>query len=170
MLDGLGLAETTPGLLIMVLQFVGLLGAFREAGWDNALLAGTVGGLLATCVTFAPCFALLFLGVPYMERLRSKRMLSAALTAVTASVVGAILNLAIWFAVHVVWTEVRRIEAGPLSLEIPVLGSIDWAAAALSALALFAVFRLKLGMTAVLGGSAFLGLLLYAMGMTSLSG
>ena len=122
MLDGLGMAETTPGPLIMVLQFVGFLGAFREAGWDNALLAGTVGGLLATWVTFAPCFAFIFLGAPYMEGLRSNRSLSAALTAVTASVVGVILNLAIWFAIHVVWTEVRRIEAGPLSLELPVLG------------------------------------------------
>ena len=169
MLDGLGMAETTPGPLIMVLQFVGFLGAFREAGWDSALLAGTLGGLLATWVTFAPCFAFIFLGAPYMESLRSNRSLSAALTAVTASVVGVILNLAIWFAIHVVWTEVRRIEAGPLSLELPVLGSIDWAAAALSALALIAVFRLKLGMATVLGGSALLGLALYALGLTSLS-
>ncbi len=103
-----------------------------------------------------------------MEGLRSNRSLSAALTAVTASVVGVILNLAIWFAIHVVWTEVRRIEAGPLALELPVLASIDLAAAGLSALALFAVFRLKLGMATVLGGSALLGLALYALGMTSL--
>jgi chromate transporter len=151
MLDGLGMAETTPGPLIMVLQFVGFLGAFREAGWNNALLAGTLGGLLATWVTFAPCFAFIFLGAPFMEGLRSNRSLSAALTAVTASVVGVILNLAIWFAIHVVWTEVRRVEAGPLSL------------------ALFAVFRLKLGMVTVLGGSALLGLVLYALGLTSLS-
>lgn len=164
MLDGLGMAETTPGPLIMVLQFVGFLGAFREAGWDNALLAGTLGGLLATWVTFAPCFAFIFLGAPYMERLRSNRALSAALTAVTASVVGVILNLAIWFAIHVIWREVRRIEAGPLSLELPVLGSIDWIAAALSALALIAVFRLKLGMTTVLAGAAGLGVLLHAVG------
>lgn len=164
MLDGLGMAETTPGPLIMVLQFVGFLGAFREAGWDNALLAGTLGGLLATWVTFAPCFAFIFLGAPYMERLRSNRALSAALTAVTASVVGVILNLAIWFAIHVIWREVRRIEAGPLSLELPVLGSIDATAAALSALALIAVFRLKLGMTTVLAGAAGLGVLLHAVG------
>ncbi|NNU81770.1 chromate efflux transporter [Halovulum dunhuangense] len=170
MLDGLGMAETTPGPLIMVLQFVGFLGAFREAGWQSTLLAGTFGGLLATWVTFAPCFAFIFLGAPYMERLRANRSLSAALTSVTASVVGVILNLAIWFAIHVVWTDVRRIDTGPLSLELPVLASIDWAAAALSALALFAVFRLRLGMTIVLGGSALVGLLLYGSGMTSLSG
>lgn len=167
MLDGLGMAETTPGPLIMVLQFVGFLGAFREAGWDSALLAGTLGGLLTTWVTFAPCFAFIFLGAPYMEGLRSNRALSAALTAVTASVVGVILNLAIWFAVHVIWREVQRIEAGPLSIELPVLGSIDWTAAALSALALVAVFRLKLGMTTVLGGAAVLGVALHAAGLVT---
>lgn len=167
MLDGLGMAETTPGPLIMVLQFVGFLGAFREAGWDSALLAGTLGGLLATWVTFAPCFAFIFLGAPYMEGLRTNRSLSAALTAVTASVVGVILNLAVWFAIHTVWAEVRRIEAGPLSLELPVLGSINWAAAALALLALVAVFRLKLGMTTVLAGGALLGVALHAVGVVT---
>lgn len=165
MLDGLGMAETTPGPLIMVLQFVGFLGAFREAGWDNALLAATLGGLLTTWVTFAPCFAFIFLGAPYMERLRSNRALSAALTAVTASVVGVILNLAIWFAIHVIWREVQRIEAGPLSVELPVLGSIDWMAAGLSVFALVAVFRLKLGMTLVLTGAAVLGITFHAAGL-----
>nr|WP_229583121.1 chromate efflux transporter [Paracoccus sp. S-4012] len=167
MLDGLGMAETTPGPLIMVLQFVGFLGAFREAGWDNPLLAGTLGGLLATWVTFAPCFAFIFLGAPYMEGLRSNRALSAALTAVTASVVGVILNLAIWFAIHVIWREVQRVEAGPLSIELPVFGSIDWIAAALSVLALVAVFRLKLGVTTVLGGAAVLGFALHAVGLVT---
>jgi chromate transporter len=165
MLDGLGMAETTPGPLIMVLQFVGFMGAFREAGWAAPLIAGTAGGLLATWVTFAPCFAWIFLGAPFMERLRANRALSAALSAVTAAVVGVILNLAIWFAIHVVWREVARIEAGPLSLELPVLGSIDWAAAVLSALALIAVFRLKLGMATVLGGAAAIGLALHLAGM-----
>ncbi len=165
MLDGLGMAETTPGPLIMVLQFVGFMGAFREAGWAAPLIAGTAGGLLATWVTFAPCFAWIFLGAPFMERLRANRALSAALSAVTAAVVGVILNLAIWFAIHVVWREVARIEAGPLSLELPVLGSIDWAAAVLSALALIAVFRLKLGMATVLGGAAAIGIALHLAGM-----
>lgn len=166
MLDGLGMAETTPGPLIMVLQFVGFLGALREAGWDSALLAGTLGGLLTTWVTFAPCFAFIFLGAPYMERLRANRALSAALTAVTASVVGVILNLAIWFAIHVVWREVQQIEIGPLSLELPVPGSIDWMAAVLATLALIAVFRLKLGIGPVLGGAALAGMGLYLLGMT----
>lgn len=165
MLDGLGMAETTPGPLIMVLQFVGFMGAFREAGWAAPILAGTVGGLLATWVTFAPCFAWIFLGAPFMERLRQNRALSAALSAVTAAVVGVILNLAIWFAIHVVWREVARVEAGPLSLELPVIASVDWAAAILSALALLAVFRLKLGMATVLGGAAALGVALHLAGL-----
>lgn len=165
MLDGLGMAETTPGPLIMVLQFVGFMGAFREAGWATPLLAGTLGGLLATWVTFAPCFAWIFLGAPFMERLRQNRALSAALSAVTAAVVGVILNLAIWFAIHVVWREVSRIEAGLLSLELPVITSIDWAAAILSAMALLAVFRLKLGMATVLGGAAALGVALHLAGL-----
>ncbi len=165
MLDGLSMAETTPGPLIMVLQFVGFMGAFREAGWAAPLLAGSLGGLLATWVTFAPCFAWIFLGAPFMERLRTNRALSAALSAVTAAVVGVILNLSLWFAIHVVWRAVTRIEAGPLSLELPVLSSIDWTAAALSALALLAVFRLKLGMATVLAGSAALGLALHLAGL-----
>ena len=165
MLDGLGMAETTPGPLIMVLQFVGFMGAFREAGWTAPILAGTVGGLLATWVTFAPCFAWIFLGAPFMERLRQNRALSAALSAVTAAVVGVILNLAIWLAIHVVWREVARVVAGPLSLELPAIASIDWAAAILSALALLAVFRLKLGMASVLGGAAALGVALHLAGL-----
>ena len=165
MLDGLGMAETTPGPLIMVLQFVGFLGALRESGGTMPLLAASAGGLLATWVTFAPCFAWIFLGAPFMEGLRSNRALAAALTAVTAAVVGVILNLAIWFALHVIWREIARIETWPLSLELPVLSSIDWAAAALSALALVAVFRLQLGMVTVLGGAAMLGLVLHLVGL-----
>lgn len=165
MLDGLGMAETTPGPLIMVLQFVGFMGALREAGWTSPFLAGTLGGLLTTWVTFAPCFAWIFLGAHFMEGLRRNKALSAALSAVTAAVVGVILNLSIWFAIHVIWREVTRLEAGPLSLELPVWGSIDPAAAALSALALYAVFRLKLGMATVLAGSALLGLGLHLAGL-----
>lgn len=165
MLDGLGMAETTPGPLIMVLQFVGFMAAFREAGWAMPLVAGTAGGLLATWVTFAPCFAWIFLGAPFMEGMRANKALSAALSAVTAAVVGVILNLAIWFAIHVVWREVIRIDAGPLSMELPVLRTVNWVAAGLSALALTAVFRFRLGMVAVLGGATALGLALHLVGL-----
>ncbi|MDZ7907641.1 MAG: chromate efflux transporter [Gemmobacter sp.] len=164
MLDGLGMAETTPGPLIMVLQFVAFMGAFREAGWAAPLMAGTLGGLLATWVTFAPCFAWIFLGAPYMERLRQNTALTAALSAVTAAVVGVILNLSIWFAIHVIWREVIRITAGPLTLDLPVMGSIDMVAAALAGLALVAVFRLRLGMAATLASAAAAGLGLHLLG------
>ena len=100
-----------------------------------------------------------------MERLRANAALSGALTAVTAAVVGVILNLALWFAIHVVWREVLLIEIGPLSLELPVLGSVDWAAAGLSALALLAVFRLGLGTATVLGAAAAAGVALHLVGM-----
>lgn len=161
MLDGLGMAETTPGPLIMVLQFVGFMGAFREAGWAAPLIAGSLGGLLATWVTFAPCFAWIFLGAPFMERLRANRALAGALAAVTAAVVGVILNLGLWFAIHVIWQQVVTVGAGPLTLDLPVPGSVDWAAAGLAALALVAVFWLRLGIATVLCGGAVLGVILH---------
>jgi chromate transporter len=164
MLDGLGMAETTPGPLIMVLQFVGFLGAFRSPGLLSPLLAGIAGGLLTTWVTFAPCFAWIFLGAPYVEGLRTNKALSAALSAVTASVVGVVLNLALWFALHVVFAELRRVSSGPVGFDMPVLSSLNFEAAGLSALALYAVFRLRLGIALVLGGAAVAGVLLYAIG------
>ncbi|NPD15136.1 chromate efflux transporter [Xinfangfangia sp. D13-10-4-6] len=165
MLDGLGMAETTPGPLIMVLQFVGFMGAMREAGWAASLLAGSLGGLLATWVTFAPCFAWILLGAPFMEKLRQNQALSTALSAITAAVVGVILNLAIWFAIHVIWREVARVDLRPLSLELPVLGSIDWMAAGLSIVCLGAVFCLNVSMVKVLAGAALAGLAFHLVGM-----
>src|SRR5437660_2280157 len=105
MLDGLGMAETTPGPLIMVLQFVGFMAAFREPGSLPPMVAGTLGGLLTTWVTFVPCFLWIFMGAPYIEKLRGNTALNAALSAITAAVVGVILNLAIWFAIHTVFHE-----------------------------------------------------------------
>ena len=121
MLDGLGMAETTPGPLIMVLQFVGFMAAFRDPGSLSPLLAGTLGGLLATWVTFTPCFLWIFLGAPFIERIRGNRALSAALSAITAAVVGVILNLAIWFAVHTIFAAVRPLRFGPVAFDAPVL-------------------------------------------------
>ena len=105
MLDGLGMAETTPGPLIMVLQFVGFMAAFRDPGTLSPMLAGTLGGLLATWVTFTPCFLWIFLGAPFIETLRGNKALAGALSAITAAVVGVILNLSIWFALHTVFRE-----------------------------------------------------------------
>jgi chromate transporter len=157
MLDGLGMAETTPGPLIMVTQFVGFMGALRDAGALPPLLAGTLGGLLTTWVTFAPCFLWIFLGAPFIERLRDNQTLSAALTAITAAVVGVIANLAVWFGLHVLFAELRP---AVLALELPVLASLDPWAALLTVAALVAVLRFKLSPVTVLAGCAAAGLLL----------
>ena len=159
MLDGLGMAETTPGPLIMVTQFVGFMGAFRSPGAMPPLLAGTLGGLLTTWVTFTPCFLWIFLGAPYIETLRSNKALSAALATITAAVVGVILNLAVWFALHVLFGELREIHVAGATLDIPVLTSVNPAALGLSIIALLAVFRFKLGMRWVLGGCSLLGVI-----------
>lgn len=164
MLDGLGMAETTPGPLIMVLQFVGFMAAFRDAGALNPLLAGTLGGLLATWVTFAPCFLWIFLGAPYIEVLRGNRSLSGALTAITAAVVGVILNLAIWFGIHTIFREVRPVEWGILNLDAPVWGSVNLWALLLSAAAIIAMFRLHVGMLPTLAATSAAGIALYAAG------
>ena len=165
MLDGLALAETTPGPLILVLQFVGFLAAFRDAGGMEPLVAGILGGVLATWVTFAPCFAWIFLGAPWMERLRGNRALSAALGAVTAAVVGVILNLSVWFALHVVFAETATVAAGPFRLVLPVAGSLDPVAAALSLLALVAAFGLNMGVPAMIGLWALAGVGLHLAGV-----
>jgi chromate transporter len=160
MLDGLGMAETTPGPLIMVTQFVGFLGAAREAGGLHPLLAGTLGGILTTWVTFLPCFLWIFLGAPFVEALRGNKALSAALSAISAAVVGVILNLAIWFAMHSLFGEVREVGGTGFRFDVPVLASINWAALLLTVAALIAVFRFKLGTLTVLAACAAAGLLL----------
>jgi len=158
MVDGLGLAETTPGPLILVVQFVGFLGAFRHAAGLSPMLAGTLGALVTVWVTFVPCFLWIFLGAPYIEALRGNRLLHSALSAITAAVVGVILNLSVWFALHVLFRQVTELSFGPLHLSIPTLASLDVAAAVLSALALLGTFRFKLGLTKTLAASAALGL------------
>jgi chromate transporter len=155
MLDGLGMAETTPGPLIMVTQFVGFLAAFREATGLSPLWAGVLGGLLTTWVTFTPCFLWIFLGAPFIEKLRGAKALSAALAAITAAVVGVILNLAIWFGLHVLFGEVRD---GPASLEVPVLASLNIPTLVLTLAAAIAVFRFKVGVIKVLLSCALAGL------------
>jgi len=158
MLDGLGMAETTPGPLIMVTQFVGFMGAFRDPGGLSPLAAGTLGGLLTTWVTFTPCFLWIFLGAPYIERLRENKALSAALAAVTAGVVGVILNLAVWFGLHVLFAEVRVFTGFGMGLDVPVWRTLDPAAAVLVAGALVAVFYFRVSVFTVLAGSALAGI------------
>ncbi|MDE2364059.1 MAG: chromate efflux transporter [Hyphomicrobiales bacterium] len=160
MLDGLGMAETTPGPLIMVLQFVGFIAAYRAPGALSPLLAGTVGGLLATWVTFTPCFLWIFTGAPLIEMLRNHKPLTGALSAITAAVVGVILNLAIWFAIHTMFREVVAIRAYGLAFDAPVLASVDWWALALAVGAAIAIFRFNLGMLQTLAGCSAAGIAL----------
>jgi chromate transporter len=154
MLEGLALAETTPGPLILVLQHVGFLAAYREAG----LLAGIAGAAITLWVTFAPSFLWIFAGAPYAERIRDNRTASAALAAITAAVVGVILNLAIWFALHVIFAKVDTRDIGPLHLQVPDIATLDPIALAIAALALLALIRFKMPILALLAASAVLGL------------
>jgi len=165
MLDGLGMAETTPGPLIMVLQFVGFMAAYRDPSGLSPMLAATLGGLLATWVTFTPCFLWIFVGAPYIERLRGNTGLAGALSAITAAVVGVILNLSIWFALHTLFRETVPVHAFPLSFDRPVLTSVDVPALLLSIAAATAIFRFNLGMLWVLGGSCAAGVLMRMAGM-----
>ncbi len=160
MLDGLALAETTPGPLILVLTFVGFLAGFRDAGGVPPLAGGLIGASLTTWVTFVPCFLWVLLGAPYIERLRSNRALSGALAAITAAVVGVILNLAVWFALHVLFRNVGELTLGWLRPAWPDLASLDWKAALLSAFAMLAMFRWHLGMLPTLAICGAVGLAL----------
>jgi chromate transporter len=165
MLDGLGMAETTPGPLIMVLQFVGFMAAFRDPGGLPPMLAATLGGLLATWVTFTPCFLWIFLGAPFVEKLRGNTALNSALSAITAAVVGVILNLAIWFAIHTIFRQVFHIGQFGLSFDSPLFASVNAWALLLSIAAALAIFRFKVGMIATLIACSLAGLGLFLAGV-----
>ncbi|WP_250890699.1 chromate efflux transporter [Sphingobium nicotianae] len=157
MADGLGLAETTPGPLIMVTQFVGFLGAYRDPAPFAPLVAGTLGALLTTWVTFAPCFLWIFAFAPWIERLEHARRLQGGLAALTAAVVGVIANLALWFALHVLFRRVALLRSGPFHLQLPDPDSLDLLALCLAVVAFVLLFRTKLGVLgtlAVCGASA----------------
>jgi len=158
MLNGLGLAETTPGPLILVAQFVGFLAAFRNPAPLDPLTAGTLGAALTLWVTFVPCFFWIFVGAPYIEALRANAALSAALSAVTAAVVGVVLNLTLWFALHVCFAQVNEIWVGPLRLWTPDPTTVDWLPVLLGAGATVAVLRFRAGVIPVLGVCALVGL------------
>lgn len=157
MLDGLGMAETTPGPLIMVLEFVGFLAAYRNPGSLPPLAAGVLGAAITTWVTFVPCFLWIFLGAPYIESLRGVRWLTAALSGVTAAVVGVILNLAVWFSLHTLFARVGEVHAGRARLLVPDWSTLDPAVLLLTVAAMLALFRFKLGMIPTLLGSAVVG-------------
>lgn len=166
MITGLGLAETTPGPLIMVVQFVGFLAAYNNPGDLPPLVAGTLGAILTVWVTFVPCFLFIFLGAPYVERLRHNSSISHALTAVGAAVAGVVLNLALWFALHTAFDTVTDTAVGPLTLPIPEPGSINLASVAISLLAALLVFRFKIGTLKVLAACAGIGAIVTLAGWT----
>ncbi len=162
MLDGLGMAETTPGPLVIVTQFVGFMAAYRNPGSLAPMLAGALGGLLTTWVTFTPCFLWVFLGAPFVESLRGNQALSGALAGITAAVVGVMLNLATWFALHTWFASSIRIHDAGLSFDAPLLASIDPWAVLLSLAAMVAIFRMRAGMIPTLLGCALAGIAIHA--------
>lgn len=157
MLDGLGLAETTPGPLILVTEFVGYLAAYRSGG-GSPVWYGVLGAAITLWATFAPCFLYIFVGAPYVERLKNAPRLKSALSAITAAVVGVILNLTVWFALHVMFRQVTAYTAGPLHVPLPQLASIDWLAVTLALVAAALLLRAKLGMMIVLASCGGLAL------------
>jgi len=158
MLDGLGLAETTPGPLILVTQFVGFLAAWRQTGAEPSLWAASLGALLTTWVTFLPCFVWIFAGAPHVERLRSQPALSAALAAITAVVVGVIANLALWFTLNLLFRQSLQVGSFGLDMQLPVLASVNLPELLLSAIAFGLLFLLRMPMLAMLGSCALLGM------------
>jgi chromate transporter len=158
MVRGLALAETTPGPLIMVVQFVAFVGAYRNPGSLDPWVAAVLASLLVTWVTFVPCFLFIFLGAPYVERLRNNHHLTAALTGITAAVVGVIANLAVFFALHNLFDRSRTLDWGPVDLDVPVLSSWDPVAFAITAVALVLIFGRRWSTMRTLGACAVLGL------------
>ena len=159
MMDGLGLAETTPGPLILVTQFVGFLAAAREGG----LALGMAGALVTLWATFAPCFLWIFAGAPYIDWIGTRPRLRAALAGITAAVVGVILNLSLWFALHVVFADVARVEAGPLTLWVPDAASVDWRVPVIAVLAAVLLLYRQHGIAFTLAVCAGLGVALSAL-------
>jgi chromate transporter len=166
MLDGLGLAESTPGPLIMVTQFVGFLGAYRNPAPFDPATAAVLGSAITVWATFVPCFLWIFLGAPYVERLRYNRYLNAALSTITAAIVGVIANLAVWFGLHVLFADVSTLSIGPLRLLAPTLASLDMLALGLAVLAAFALLRFHINVIWTLLGCAVLGVVASLAGIT----
>jgi chromate transporter len=159
MVRGLGLAETTPGPLIMVVVFVAFLGAYRDPGGLDPWVAAFLGGLLTTWVTFVPCYVFIFLGAPYVERLRGNRTIGAALAGITAAVVGVIANLALYFAVHTLFRETRTVDAGPLDLAVPIFHTIRPVSVSIAVIAALLIFGAKWSVLRTLGVCALIGLI-----------
>lgn len=163
MADGLGLAETTPGPLILVTQFVGFLGAYRMPAPFSPMVAGVLGALVTTWVTFVPCFLWIFSFAPWIERLEHARRLQGALSALTAAVVGVVANVALWFALHVLFWEVGTAHIGPLQFAFPDADTLNMQAFLLSGLAFLLLFWMRMGVLGVLGLCGAAALVLRAL-------
>ncbi|MCG8434799.1 MAG: chromate efflux transporter [Gammaproteobacteria bacterium] len=161
MIDGLAMAETTPGPLIMVVQFVGFMAAYRDPGLFSPGTAAFFGSILTTWVTFAPCFLWIFLGAPHIEQLRRNKLLTGAFSAVTAAVVGVIVNLAAWFSIHTLFSETNLIRDAGMSLEVPLLASIRIPALLITIIALLLVFKFKRSIPVVLTVTGALGMIAF---------
>ena len=164
MMDGLGLAETTPGPLILVTEFVGYLAAYAHGG-GNPIAMGLLGAFVALWATFAPCFLWIFAGAPYIEWMNAQPRLKGALNAITAAVVGVILNLAVWFGLQVFFGTVTLTEAWPLRFWLPALGTLDWRVVALAAISALLLLRRHWGIPGVLGVAAGLALVMRMVGV-----
>lgn len=158
MADGLGLAESTPGPLILVTQFVGYLAAFRSPEPFSPVVAGLLGAVLTTWVTFVPCFMWIFALAPWIDRLGNAVRLKGGLAAVTAAVVGVIANLTVWFALHVLFSEVGRLERGPVSVLLPDFSTLNWQAISLVLFAYLLGFTLKFPVVRLIAACALCGL------------
>lgn len=154
---GLGLAETTPGPLILVLQFIGFLAAYQHPGSLPPLAAGVIGSVIALWVTFIPCFLFIFAGAPFAERLRGNRHLATALRAITAAVAGVIASLALWFAMHTLFASTAQPQWGPFGLTVPVVDSIRWSQVGIAVIAAILLFRFRIGTMRILAACMILG-------------
>lgn len=163
MVDGLGLAETTPGPLILVTEYVGFLAAYRHPAPFSPAVAGLVGAAMTLWMTFTPCFLWIFAAAPWLQRLEHAKRLGGALAAITAAVVGVIANLTVWFALHVLFLTFASVRVGSVALSVPNLLSVDWRAGGLSLFAAILLFRAKLGVIPTLGLAVLAAVLLFAL-------
>jgi chromate transporter len=163
MLDGLGMAETTPGPLVQVVQFVGFMGAYRNPGELSPMTAGVIGSIITTWVTFVPCFLWIFLGAPFIEYWRGNKSLTTALSGITAAVVGVVLNLGVWFAIQTLFGVVHERHVGQLRLLVPDFQTLDGVALLISVSAFIVLFRFKVGMLPTLALSACAGMIYYLL-------
>lgn len=159
MLDGLALAETTPGPLIMVVQFVGYLAAYRFENTLSPTTTAVIGSVITCWVTFAPCFLWIFAGAPYIEKLIGNRWLHASLSCITAAVVGVVLNLSVWFTLHVLFAQIDERDVGPFQILIPALESLSFPALVIAMGSTLALLRLHFGVAKTLAVAATAGFL-----------